>query len=66
MQKKVIKPQKDRYNEWLDNQMSTLKDRLTGKVRKLLCGKCNSILGFCQDQKEILLNAVAYLENFSH
>ncbi len=32
-----------------------------GKVRGLLCGKCNSVLGFCDDSPVHLLVAAAYL-----
>lgn len=38
-------------------------DHETGKVRELLCGPCNRLLGHCYDSLEILLGAVAYLEN---
>lgn len=36
----------------------------TGKVRALLCGKCNTILGMAGDNIEILRNAVDYLEKY--
>lgn len=33
----------------------------TGKVRGLLCSKCNSMIGFCDDNIEILLSGIKYL-----
>jgi hypothetical protein len=35
----------------------------TGKVRGLLCIKCNSLLGHAKDQIEILENAIQYLKD---
>ena len=37
-------------------------DHKTGKVRGLLCGQCNSILGFAGDNPQILANAIEYLK----
>lgn len=39
---------------------------ITGKIRGLLCGKCNSILGYCNDNIEILKNTIIYLEKYSN
>lgn len=35
----------------------------TGKVRGLLCAKCNSLLGYAEDNPEILKSAIEYLKN---
>jgi len=34
----------------------------SGKVRGLLCNKCNLLLGYCEDNIEILLSAIKYLK----
>lgn len=34
----------------------------TGKIRGLLCFKCNSALGNFNDNKQLLINAIKYLE----
>lgn len=35
----------------------------TGQVRGLLCGQCNLLLGHANDNIEILLSAIAYLQS---
>lgn len=40
-------------------------DHITGKVRALLCYKCNSLLGYAYDDVDILQNAIDYLVHFS-
>jgi hypothetical protein len=37
----------------------------TGKIRGLLCHKCNVLLGFARDNKDILLSAAKYIEDSS-
>lgn len=36
-------------------------DHETGKVRGLLCSKCNFLLGYADDDPEILTRAIEYL-----
>ncbi len=40
-------------------------NHVTGKVRALLCNHCNHLLGDAMSDKEILLQAVLYLEQYS-
>jgi hypothetical protein len=38
----------------------------TGKVRKLLCYKCNILLGQARDNVNILANAISYLKEYQN
>lgn len=38
-------------------------DKNTGEIRGLLCNNCNKGLGMFKEDKEILKNAIEYLEN---
>lgn len=38
-------------------------DHKTNKIRGLLCKKCNSLLGFANDNTTILKNSMTYLES---
>lgn len=37
-------------------------DHKTGEIRGLLCNRCNRALGLLKEEKQILLNAIKYLE----
>lgn len=37
-------------------------DHVTNKVRELLCGACNSLLGYAEDSIDILQKCIAYLQ----
>lgn len=37
----------------------------TGKVRGLLCGKCNTAIGFFKDDASLIKNAIEYIKNFN-
>ncbi len=39
-------------------------DHITGKVRSLLCRKCNAMLGFSDDTISKLESAISYLKSF--
>ena len=40
-------------------------DHATGRVRGLLCHRCNLVLGHAQDNTEVLLSAITYLRRAS-
>lgn len=40
-------------------------NHVTGEVRELLCNDCNALIGFAKEDREILQNAISYLQNHS-
>lgn len=44
-------------------RLSVDHDHTTGIVRGLLCNNCNLMVGYAQDDPEILRKAIAYLES---
>jgi hypothetical protein len=47
-------------------QFSVDHDHITGKIRGLLCTRCNTGLGSFRDNKEFLRKAISYLEDADH
>lgn len=41
-------------------------NHVTGKVRRLLCGRCNTMLGYAREDVGVLLSATAYLLTEEH
>lgn len=41
-------------------------DHKTGKIRACLCSKCNTLLGFANDNIQVLVSAIKYLILFSY
>ncbi len=37
----------------------------TGKIRGLLCVHCNSLVGYCKEDQQILLSAIDYLKKYN-
>lgn len=50
--------QSDRKRE----KLSVDHDHKTGRIRGLLCGKCNKMLGLADDNTTLLLKAIQYLK----
>ena len=49
-----------------DLHLSIDHDHRTGRVRKLLCSRCNKILGHAKDRIDILLHLIDYLREHSN
>lgn len=45
------------------SEFSKRSGAIGGKVRGLLCHKCNLMLGLCKDNVTLLNNAIKYLEH---
>ena len=37
----------------------------TGQIRGLLCSHCNYVIGFCREDRNVLLQAIAYLDKYA-
>lgn len=49
---------RNKHNVW---HLAVDHSHQTGKIRGLLCGNCNSMLGFVKDKPDLLLKAYLYL-----
>ena len=50
--------------DWTNKQDTPHVDHChtSGKVRGILCNRCNTVLGLCKDNKELFQNLKGYLE----
>ena len=53
---------KELTKEGVENNLCVDHNHLTGRVRGLLCRKCNSGIGMFRDNSELLFNAIRYLK----
>ena len=52
----------NKHQSELNKEISIDHSHKTGKVRGLLCNNCNSGIGYFNDNKELLIKAISYLE----
>ena len=57
-------PLEDYKNQGYRDFFSVDHDHKTGKIRGLLCDKCNRALGFFGENEETLLNAAEYIRKY--
>lgn len=50
--------------EWALRNLHVDHDHATNKVRGLLCGRCNMLLGYAKDSRELLARSITYLETY--
>lgn len=58
---KICRVEKPRYGQY---RLVVDHCHMSGEFRALLCGKCNSAIGFLGENEETLFNAIEYLESF--
>lgn len=56
-------PETSKYKTGTVKKLSVDHDHNTGKIRGLLCNKCNRGLGYFKDNIDIFKNIILYLEN---
>lgn len=52
-----------RHQTELKRRLSVDHNHTTGKIRGLLCGKCNFMLGYASDDITLLSNAIKYIND---
>lgn len=60
--------QPETHRDWRSGKVMWLAvdhDHLTGVIRGLLCNRCNSAIGYLDEQPERLVNAMEYLRRFA-
>ena len=55
-----------RHQSTLPTRLCVDHNHQTGQVRGLLCPQCNKGLGHFQDSKDLLVNALTYMNKFSN
>lgn len=55
-----------RHSDELPKSLDVDHDHITGKVRGLLCGKCNMGIGYFQDNINLINKASAYIKNHNY
>jgi hypothetical protein len=55
-----------RHQSELKKALAVDHDHKTGNIRKLLCARCNILLGFAKDNVELLEASIKYLNDFQY
>ena len=53
----------DKHISKMNRAMDVDHNHITGRVRGLLCSRCNKAIGLFEDNKELLIKAVNYFDN---
>jgi hypothetical protein len=54
----------NRHQDELKQALYVDHDHVTEKIRGLLCHKCNTVLGYADDDIQVLINAIEYLKKY--
>lgn len=56
----------NKHVDTMRRRLSVDHDHTTGKVRKLLCDKCNTAFGLLEESEEIIISMLSYLRGFKY